>query len=231
LDLGVKSESEANVIDYVEEEYIDDMHDEEATNDGFENEDGIIRTEDEEEVSFEQTKLRKDSSKRLSGTKESCARLHFFKLISISASPSKSGVKEKIRRNFGRQHFSSVTDDDESKVGVKDSLHQCNFCSKISLTAHEHESHMAVHEGELQYNCKKCDDKFPTKEKAREHLTSAHTNDDKAFNCTQCFKTFKNRYQLILHTRSHTGEKPFPCPICNRCFSMSSNLQKHLVSI
>lgn len=108
-------------------------------------------------------------------------------------------------------------------------LRQCNFCSKISLTIHEHESHMETHEGELQYSCKRCDEKFPTKEKARDHLSSAHTSDDKAFSCTQCVKSFKNRYQLILHTRSHTGEKPFPCPICNRCFSMSSNLQKHLV--
>lgn len=64
FNIELKTESEANVIDYVEEEYIEDMHDEEATNDGFENEDGIIRTEDEEEALFEDTKLRRDFEKR-----------------------------------------------------------------------------------------------------------------------------------------------------------------------
>lgn len=78
------------------------------------------------------------------------------------------------------------------------------------------------------YKCKKCDARFMTKAEAREHLQTSHSNDEKSFICSTCSKAFKNRYQLILHNRSHTGEKPFACPVCNRCFSMSSNLQKHL---
>lgn len=43
------------------------MNDEEATNDGFENEDGIVRTEDEDELSFEQSKLKKESERKAKG--------------------------------------------------------------------------------------------------------------------------------------------------------------------
>ena len=59
--------------------------------------------------------------------------------------------------------------------------------------------------------------------------TKASPNQEKhLFHCETCPKAFKNRYQLVIHTRSHTGEKPFQCPICERGFSMASNLQKHV---
>ena len=114
---------------------------------------------------------------------------------------------------------------------MKTELLRCYFCGKISTTQEEHDYHEQEHEGEQTYKCRKCEAKFLTKEDAREHLTKAHSSEEKSFHCTTCFKSFKNRYQLILHTRSHTGEKPFECPECNRCFSISSNLQKHMVSI
>lgn len=76
--------------------------------------------------------------------------------------------------------------------------------------------------------CKKCEETFSSKEEAKVHLALVHTSDDKPFSCSSCTKSFKNRYQLVLHTRTHTGEKPFQCSICKRSFSMSSNLQKHL---
>jgi hypothetical protein len=55
---AVKAEEydESSVIEYVEEEYVDDMndtHNDEDTNDGFEDEHGIINTDEDKRRSLE----------------------------------------------------------------------------------------------------------------------------------------------------------------------------------
>ncbi|KAI9031737.1 hypothetical protein CLU79DRAFT_729871 [Phycomyces nitens] len=51
----------------------------------------------------------------------------------------------------------------------------------------------------------------------------------KRYKCTFCGKEFTRPSSLTTHTYSHTGEKPFKCPIegCGRNFSVVSNLRRH----
>ena len=37
--------------------------------------------------------------------------------------------------------------------------------------------------------------------------------------CHICFKTFACQSALEIHIRSHTKERPFKCPVCDRGFS------------
>ncbi|CAM1309855.1 Uncharacterised protein g5263 [Pycnogonum litorale] len=46
--------------------------------------------------------------------------------------------------------------------------------------------------------------------------------------CEYCGKIFKNCSNLTVHRRSHTGEKPYKCVLCNYACAQSSKLTRHM---
>lgn len=45
--------------------------------------------------------------------------------------------------------------------------------------------------------------------------------------CTICGKELLSAYTLSNHMRSHTGERPYGCSVCEKFFKTKSNLNEH----
>jgi len=59
----------------------------------------------------------------------------------------------------------------------------------------------------------------------RSYINEFYSN--KPFKCRFCYYSFKRKYDLIRHTRLHTGEKPFVCERCHKKFYRSDQLNYH----
>ncbi|XP_050409979.1 zinc finger protein 256-like [Patella vulgata] len=73
--------------------------------------------------------------------------------------------------------------------------------------------------------CKVCNKVF-TCNSALEIHSRGHTG-EKPFKCEVCGKAFGRIDSLRKHHSIHTGEKPFKCETCGKCFRQSDGLMKH----
>lgn len=121
----------------------------------------------------------------------------------------------------------------EEHVGSGKSEYTCRWiaCERDGKTFTQRQKimrHIQTHTGAKPFQCQTCQKRFSESNIMTQHMRT-HTG-EKPFKCDQCDRQFSVSASLTIHKRVHSGEKPFGCKYqdCNKRFSESSNLTKHV---
>uniref|UniRef100_A0A9L0J1Q2 Zinc finger protein n=1 Tax=Equus asinus TaxID=9793 RepID=A0A9L0J1Q2_EQUAS len=109
-------------------------------------------------------------------------------------------------------------------------FHSSDECKALFQTPFSLQRHLLVHNSERTFKCHHCDATFKRKDTLNVHVQVVHER-HKKYRCELCNKAFVTPSisgTLRVHIRSHTGERPYQCPYCEKGFSRNDRLKMHI---
>ena len=108
---------------------------------------------------------------------------------------------------------------------------KCSSCDEVFRWRAEYRRHAELVHGQKitdpMIPCNICNKQIVAK-RLNEHIKSVHGN-ERPYKCEyeDCDKKFAKPSELKNHIRTHTGERPFTCNVCNASFTYSHILTRH----
>jgi len=127
-------------------------------------------------------------------------------------------------------------------------IYQCTQCDKYFANRYYLNKHMNIHGS--KYKCTKCGNGFRSSQEVARH-SRVHSG-EKPFECRVCKKRFTRAADLVKHGRIHSAEKAYnngfnqsngvqlrrclvhygngayKCLVCDKTFSLSESLKRHM---
>ncbi|XP_063224821.1 gastrula zinc finger protein XlCGF58.1-like isoform X4 [Bacillus rossius redtenbacheri] len=117
----------------------------------------------------------------------------------------------------------------------------CHACDRRFTTRHKLTAHLRKHTGEKPFRCEMCCRNYRTAAGLGFHRRTVHvasrdgpvsdyvrTALRKDFPCDICGKVITSKSGLVVHIRTHTGERPFKCQLCGLAVKAPAQLNAHM---
>ena len=117
----------------------------------------------------------------------------------------------------------------DKKIQNKTKIFKCNTCQKIFSTNGNLKNHInTIHNHILPFKCPfpKCNKSYSNKSRFDVHFRT-HSG-IKPFSCPICKKKFNEKGNLKTHILFHTNERPFKCPQCEKTYKTNGHLKDHI---
>ncbi|XP_019769615.2 gastrula zinc finger protein XlCGF26.1 [Dendroctonus ponderosae] len=131
--------------------------------------------------------------------------------------PIKSNYDSHMRRHMGDKKFA------------------CHLCEKKFTTKCDLQRHTRSHSDVREHQCSYCDKEYKDERVLKVHMAKLHGIGKvkipvrtRNYVCHFCPKAYFAKNKLTRHLYTHSGEKPFKCPICDKKFNDKSYVKQHL---
>ena len=130
-------------------------------------------------------------------------------------------IKIKGKYHF-KEHVKAHSDTTSNKT-------TCHLCDKTFKGTYRLNLHLqGFHNKGERISCTQCSTTFKNKGYLGKHMKYIHSKKEfRKWKCDTCSKHFSQQGPLIVHKRTHTGER-LECSLCEATFAAKHNLKYHL---